>query len=1021
MLFDVKRLCLTALLISMSSAVPAAAKTVVFWQQGFPTVDSQPVTRQSLEKALPGAAFTDLAGLCGGTALTQGDLLVLPYGSAFPVACWSRIDDHLHHGGNLLVLGGEPFEVPVSQEKGSFVIGRRQPSFARQIGLRNAYEVPAPSSERVMWREGYEFLPAVNLRARRYFTLEGPVEGLGFIDNAQGEPMAAPVAVSNHADKHDKFYGARIVALDFDPETGFWDSADGLALLQSSAAYASRGATAFTLETRYAALPPGEAPSVTVKLQLPAAENGAEWHGTIHVSLFAGDKLLEQQKLSATGPRFNSELQFAKTLPQGFYILRARCESGGQTIEVTANGFWIADEATLRSGPKLGTQNGFLTRDGQPFFPAGMNYFTTDNTGWEFDDARNALVWEQDFAEMERNGVNFVRTGVWSGAKRFLDPKTGGANERFLRNLEALLLSARRHGIAVNFTFFAFAPQAGQTDAAKQYAPANPYLDEAAVHAEEAYVASVAGRFKDLPYLSWDLINEPSFSNPRRPWKGNTPNRDSVELAAWREWLRQRYGSIEKLADAWTVTPQELGGFDKVPLPSNEDLAPERSGSTTKVRAFDYNLFAQVSFAGWVTKMVETIRSTGSTQMINVGHDEGGVLDRPLNHFFAGAGVNFTTNHTYWQDDNLLWDTIASRVPGIPNIVGETGYQPYWSTDGTWFLDEFNGRNLLERKWVLGFAGGSSGAVHWDWDREPDFGTKRSDRSNKTFIPVFRGVAEFARAAAPYATALTEPEIAIILPQSEQLGVDTRYATEASQKALSALYSRNRASAYFVGEYQLQRLGSPKLIIVPSPNVFDAQAWETLAAKVREGATLLVSGDFARDAHTHRNGAEKILGLSYAPAQLGERSQRLTGWQGEALELHYSAEKGATLSRAVLDGGTNWTEQALGKGRVLFSALPLELSDNLETVGAVYGAAIQTAGVRPVYTTEERDTNVLIVPAQLPHATLYVIVSESMAQTVGLTDARSGKSFHVKLEAGRAAMAVIGEDGRVLASYNWNE
>ena len=32
-------------------------------------------------------------------------------------------------------------------------------------------------------------------------------------------------------------------------------------------------------------------------------------------------------------------------------------------------------------------------------------------------------------------------------------------NERFLRNVEAFLLCARRHNVAVNFTFFAFAPQ----------------------------------------------------------------------------------------------------------------------------------------------------------------------------------------------------------------------------------------------------------------------------------------------------------------------------------------------------------------------------------------------------------------------------------------------------------------------------------------------------------------------------------------------------------------------------------
>jgi hypothetical protein len=36
---------------------------------------------------------------------------------------------------------------------------------------------------------------------------------------------------------------------------------------------------------------------------------------------------------------------------------------------------------------------------------------------------------------MERHGVTFVRTGVWMPNLRFVEMNTGGANERFLRNL----------------------------------------------------------------------------------------------------------------------------------------------------------------------------------------------------------------------------------------------------------------------------------------------------------------------------------------------------------------------------------------------------------------------------------------------------------------------------------------------------------------------------------------------------------------------------------------------------------
>ena len=182
------------------------------------------------------------------------------------------------------------------------------------------------------------------------------------------------------------------------------------------------------------------------------------------------------------------------------------------------------------------------------------------------------------------------------------------------------------------------------------------------------------------------------------------------------------------------------------------------------MRAYDYNLFAQDTFAGWVKQMVAAIRGVGSQQIINVGQDEGGVTNRVLNQFYATAGVAFTTNHTYWQDDALLWDSVAAKRPGMPNITGETGYQPAWNADGSWRYDELTGTAIEERKWALGFAAGSSGAMQWDWAREVDFGIERSDGSAKVWEPMMAELGAFAKKAAPYATGITLPEVAIVLP-----------------------------------------------------------------------------------------------------------------------------------------------------------------------------------------------------------------------------------------------------------------
>jgi hypothetical protein len=86
---------------------------------------------------------------------------------------------------------------------------------------------------------------------------------------------------------------------------------------------------------------------------------------------------------------------------------RPTWSSGGKARESYANGFRVEELTDLESGPALGVDKDFLTRGGKPFFPVGTNYFGTEENGWDFSGPRNALVWEQDFADMERHGVSF--------------------------------------------------------------------------------------------------------------------------------------------------------------------------------------------------------------------------------------------------------------------------------------------------------------------------------------------------------------------------------------------------------------------------------------------------------------------------------------------------------------------------------------------------------------------------------------------------------------------------------------
>lgn len=1039
------RYFLPGVLVVVFFATTLSARVVVFSEPNFPAADTQPVSAHVLSTALGSdVVFAGIDALNGNGALSGAELLILPYGSAVPVDAWAAIEKYLHSGGNLLIIGGEPLHVPVARNNGLFVKASPQDTYSRELGFQHIYTVPVTSDVNFSWRDGYSFLLRVQVQAQRYFAVEGRLNGLGYVESSDGTKLAAPVIVSDYHDG-DARRGSRVVALDFDPKPGYWDSTDGISLIRAAADYARNGATEFSIEAQYSTLRPGEAPELTLHLQRPGEEppgaeaqkagmvssepqaskpKQSESQSHAMVELLSGTQRIDSARITLNGPRMDAPIPFRKPLPAGFYTVRATWFSGGKAREFYANGFQVEDISALETGAALGVNGDFLSLGGKPFLPVGTNYFSTEANGWDFSGPRNALVWEKDFADMQRHGVSFVRTGVWMPNAKFVEPSTGEVNERFLRNVEAFLAAAHRHNIAVNFTFYAFTPKVGeQHDSSKaagpEPPPPNPWLDPGLLRAEQTYMLSVVKRFGRVPWLSYDLINEPSFSNPRRIFHGNVPNGDPVELSDWRHWLEKKYGNLGMLALAWSVDPSRLGSFDAIALPEETDLRYQRYGTQHEVRALDYNLFAQDMFADWVRNMVRAIRDTGSKQLINVGQDEGGVTDRVLNQFYATSGVSFTTNHTYWQDDALLWDSVAAKHAGIPNITGETGYQPVWTPDGSWRYDEFTGLALEERKWALGFAAGSSGAMQWDWDREPDFGIERSDGSAKVWENMMRNLGRFASQAAPYATGLQVPRVALVLPQSLQLSVYNSEALEAQQTAVRVLYHYNHAAAYAVGEYQIDTLGSPKLIILPSAYGLSDAAWRAIEERVRGGAVLLISGPFSDDPHLHPTDRAAEVGLKYEKVPLLLREQNFH-WAGGTLALSYRGMKTTVLSRAALAGGADWMEQPLGKGKILFSALPLELNDRPDVVAAVYAYALKAAEVEPAYTTKVTDPGLLICPTVLPHAALYVLTSETNETAISFRDERSGRTFSGQLEPGRAALLLIEEDGTLITSYGWN-
>jgi hypothetical protein len=1009
--------------LSLTAAAFTFAKTVIFFEKNFPTVENGEISRTTLEHAFASLKprFVNLVELLKKDTLAEGDLLVLPYGSALPADAWETIRHHLNQG-HLLVLGGRPFFVPVYRKENGWRIEYPQNTFARSLGIEHSYEAPQHGPWNVQWDEDAAWFRNTNLHARRVFVnagYGGRYRGLCFLVNDHGDRLAAPVVAEDFLGFNQ--LPRRRVYLSFDSEPAFWNSPDGIELMRKAAIYASLGGCRLWLDLQQLTVDQGGYISGSVDI----LRNGRP--AKVTLELLSGSKILKSNTI-ACGNSLQEKINLLTPLNDpGLYKVRASLSMGDTLFEQYTSGAFVGDTTLLLSGERLEAGRDYFRLDGKPYLMVGANYFGTDpyTPGFFYGGSLggNAWIWEKDFVEMERQGITIVRTGIWLNRASYLSWVSGAPDERFLNALEAYLTAAAHHHMQVIFTFFAFDPQTemqGQGQDGSRLGPgSNPYIDPVAIEAQLVYVRTITSRFRNVPFLSFDIINEPSFSNPKRIWRGNSPNGDPAELAAWQNWLKKHYDTIDRLAQAWRTTSAELTAFEKIPLPSFSDLESSRAGNPQNVRAVDYNLFAQDAFTQWVNTIIQAIRSTGAQQAITVGQDEGGVADRVLNQFWANSQVSYTVNHSWWRDDALLWSSLAAKTLNKPNVIGETGPQPASSIDGSWRWDDVQGMALLERKLALGFAGANAGVLHWDWTRTDNFGIFRRDGSQKQWMDVLRGIAAFASNAQAYTTETQLPDIALVLPQSLQLSVLGGWGVAAQQNAIRTLYQYARGTAFVVGEYQLSQMPDAKLIIIPSPWVISQDAWKILMTKVKAGATLLMSGRIDADEHWAPV-PERVhdWNVDYKSASLTTR-ETAVDWPEGSAHLSYSGDKTTYAERGVLGTNQTFLDLQLGKGRILYFALPLELADQLNEVGHIYKYAMKRAGISTAYETICEDPGILICPTQLPDATLYVLTSESAGTApVAFKDKKSGADFNVKIAPGRAALLLVGKDGKIIASYN---
>lgn len=969
---------LVFILAGVKATGPAvsAQRVALFRATGFPTIDAPAVSQRSLDEALSGFHVDTLDDLRNLKRDTH-DLLLLSYGSAFPLEAWPQIRDFLHRGGSLIILGGAPLSQPVLHSAtGEWQLGVRQPSFAHELLIGPAEAVSATGFRPKFPDESWS-LPIENARTVWELTLrlgtradlpnesgaqaprEAVVHPLVHLVDGDGIPRACPLVEIDRLRGDDA--GARWIFSTSDaPMTA--------AIIRALVTRALEGASNFDVRPVPASLEPGEVPTLRITdakrpVRIVVRDDGG-------AEVFRGDTAAA-----------NVDVRAGRPLRPGLYHVEAlECGAALQNCHTARTGFWIRDAALLSNGPRMTLSRDWMRRDGKVFPIIGTTYMASD-VHRHFLFEPNPEVWDRDFEQMSRLGINFVRTGLWTAWSRIDDDA--------LRSLDAYVQTAAKHGIVVCFTFFAFQPPL--------YGGTNPFLDPRSIEGQRAFITSIARRYRGSKWVQYDLINEPSYAPADRLWT-NQPIRDESERNAWQEWVRARHGDdVTVLRNLWQDPRDDFSS-----LPDGSEIWPAQVREDRRPRkAYDFVLFSQEAVASWARTLREALRDAGGNPIVTLGQDEGGTGTRSSQQLHEDA-VDYTSVHPWWENDEVLSTGVFVKVPEKPSLFQETGLMRLEDVSGWPWRSPELAAAALERKYAYAFASRSAGVVEWAWninpympiDNESVIGFFRPDGTAKPELDVVPRFAAFFREAAPYLDDFDRDDVVIVIPQS-RLFLNRPAALDGYRRSVRLLAENFGIVPAAISDLRLtaEQLRGAKLVIIPSVEFLDRGAAEALLAASRAGTNLLVIGAVTGDPYGDVPVALQDLGIVDAGRPVRFREWTAAGWATFDRNLQESLLC-STAPRSA------WHEP-----------LPLDHGREDAPLADLFKRALNAAGVA----VNASDDHVALRLLTAPRSILAVLINETSNDASRLV-VIAGKSSRVDVAAGRTRLVLYDrQTGTIIA------
>ena len=591
-------------------------------------------------------------------------------------------------------------------------------------------------------------------------------------------------------------------------------------------------------------------------------------------------------------------------------------------IDRIDSGFIVLNQKVISRGPKLSYCRNYLRIGKRPAF-----LFGTDDWGYVFNTTRETpLQWLLDMRQRRDLGVNLYEN------LQFGLPSSSTQQELLLRKVDGIVQLAQKHD-QVYFPCLLCGYEVA--------------VNDAVLERQKSFCRDYAQRYANIPgliyYLNGDLRCELSDTV--------TPH--------WNQFLRERYGTTEKLKHAWGKAFHPGWELGRIPAEQYYDWGHRWED----IKIYDQNLFRAWLIRRWNSALISGIRQFDRThpttaefyQLPHGGVDiPAGIGGLDLSNFGyfdrPGADIARFPAISKFDDQRARGKSFGPGEYGVkthPAWAGGQDYNYHIARTREQSIDLF----LAIAHYSLGM--GASRIQNWCWKDDahrvfPWGMVYPCDNVPKDIAYVHRNQSLLFRQFVPV---YEEPTVYVLTPDAHRFGGGKWQVIEGILQSINLALATHVHNLGTLNEFNLEIPKSAKAIFYPLPFCPGDDAYNKVLNWVRAGGVLYTSGDISCDQlrqRTRRSRLEELCGVRF----LAENYPNISLPASNALDhpCIKVENAGATVLKKAVDGTPLLVENNIGKGLVIFTTDPIELhSVPARQSGDIdlYRSILQRAGVQP--------------------------------------------------------------------------